>query len=169
MRFVLDVFIRKVVTFFLRYCSPFFYTVKKKLYVSQMGYCHDSVEIHFPIHISPRDKVILSKGVVLNPFVQIWGAGTVKIGENSLVASHVVISSSTHDYGVSPIRSKRIDESVVIGTDVWIGAGAIVLPGVTIGDGAVVGAGSVVLKDVPSMAIVVGNPAQIINYRKCEK
>lgn len=54
---------------------------------------------------------------------------------------------------------------VVIGNDVWIGAGAIILPGVTIGDGAVIGAGSVVTKSVPPFAIVAGCPAKIIKKR----
>ena len=49
---------------------------------------------------------------------------------------------------------------VVVGTDVWIGGGAIVLPGVTIGDGAIVGAGAVVTRDVRPGATVVGNPAR---------
>ncbi|HJU04769.1 MAG TPA: NAD(P)H-binding protein [Nitrospiraceae bacterium] len=49
-----------------------------------------------------------------------------------------------------------------IGNDVWIGGGAIILPGVTIGDGSVVGAGSVVVHDVPPASVVVGNPARIV-------
>ena len=49
-----------------------------------------------------------------------------------------------------------------IGDGVWIGGGAIVLPGVTIGDGCVVGAGSVVTRDLPPLALAVGNPARII-------
>jgi acetyltransferase-like isoleucine patch superfamily enzyme len=53
----------------------------------------------------------------------------------------------------------------VIGNDVYIGVGAIVLSGITIGDGAVVGAGSVVAKPVPPYAVVVGNPARIVHYR----
>ena len=58
--------------------------------------------------------------------------------------------------------------SVIIGNDVWIGQGAKILSGVTIGDGAVIGAYSVITKDVPSYAIVVGNPQQIIKYRFSE-
>lgn len=54
---------------------------------------------------------------------------------------------------------------IVIGNDVWIGAGAIILKGVTVGDGAVVGAGSVVTKDVPPYAVVGGIPAKLIRYR----
>lgn len=56
-------------------------------------------------------------------------------------------------------------KKVVIGNDVWIGANAIVMPGITISDGAIVGAGAVVTKDVPAYAIVAGIPAKIIKYR----
>lgn len=55
--------------------------------------------------------------------------------------------------------------ATVIGNDVWIGSGAIVVGGVTVGDGVVIGAGAVVAKDVPPYAIVVGNPAQVHRYR----
>ncbi|WP_050591074.1 MULTISPECIES: CatB-related O-acetyltransferase [unclassified Mesorhizobium] len=54
---------------------------------------------------------------------------------------------------------------IILGNDVWIGHGSIILPGVSIGDGAVVGAGSVVTKDVPPYAIVAGNAARLIRYR----
>ncbi len=52
-----------------------------------------------------------------------------------------------------------------LGHDVWIGHGAVVLPGVSLGNGAVVGAGAIVTKDVPAFAIVVGNPARLLRYR----
>lgn len=54
---------------------------------------------------------------------------------------------------------------VVLGNDVWVGYGALVLSGVKIGDGAVVGAGAVVTRDVPAYAVVAGNPAQILRHR----
>jgi acetyltransferase-like isoleucine patch superfamily enzyme len=56
-------------------------------------------------------------------------------------------------------------EPTVIGNDVFVGVGAIILGGVTVGDGAVIGAGAVVSKSVPPYAVVVGNPAQIVRYR----
>ena len=59
----------------------------------------------------------------------------------------------------------RKNESVVIGNDVWIGADAIILPGVRIGDGAVIAAGAVVTKDVECYEVVGGNPARHIKYR----
>ncbi len=58
------------------------------------------------------------------------------------------------------------EKQIVVGDDVWLGYGAIILPGVTIGDGAIIGAGTVVTKDVPPYAIVGGNPAKVIRFRK---
>ena len=54
---------------------------------------------------------------------------------------------------------------VIIGDDVWIGARAIIMPGIVIGRGAVIGAGSVVTKNVDEYAVVAGNPARVIKYR----
>ena len=54
---------------------------------------------------------------------------------------------------------------VIIGNDVWIGAGAVILSGISIGDGAVIGAETVVSKDIPPYAVVVGNPMRIVKYR----
>lgn len=65
-------------------------------------------------------------------------------------------------YGNSEIRNNEV---VIIGNDVWIGANAVILPGVTIGDGAVVAAGAVVAKDVAPYEIVGGVPAKRIRYR----
>jgi len=138
---------------------------RRKLFIASLGSCHPEVQLYFPISIEPRDKVTIEEGVAIAQFVQIWAHGGVRIGRNTLIASHAVITSSTHDYRTVPIRSKRIDKPVDIGADVWIGSGAIVMPGVTIGDGAVVGAGAVVLEDVPPNAIVVGNPAKLLKYR----
>jgi maltose O-acetyltransferase len=68
-----------------------------------------------------------------------------------------------------PVRMAAWDRSrreVCIGNDVWIGAGATVLPGVRIGDGGVIGAGAVVTTDVPASAIVAGVPARVLRYRR---
>lgn len=104
------------------------------------------------------------------------------IGTFTSIANGVVLGGARHPMewvGMSPVfyagrdsvKAKFAEHllaeppEVDIGNDVWIGRSAIVLGGVTIGDGAVVGAGSVVTKNVPSYAIVAGNPARIIRYR----
>ena len=81
----------------------------------------------------------------------------------------VIIQSTNHlfDSRLTPMRlqGKTEDDPIVIGDDVWIGARAIILPGVHIGRGAIVSAGAVVTDDVPEYAIVAGNPARVIKQR----
>jgi maltose O-acetyltransferase len=93
----------------------------------------------------------------------------VSLGKNVVMGPDVVLMTTAHAFenpnvpirqqGALPVRP------IFIGDDVWLGTRVIVLPGVTIGNGAVVGAGSIVTKDVPSMAIVAGNPARVIRQR----
>jgi maltose O-acetyltransferase len=90
------------------------------------------------------------------------------IGPNAqfLTASHPLLPEERFienpDGGIPPFAPMTIAREIVIGEYVWIGAGAIIMPGVHIGDAAVVGAGAVVTKSVPARAVVVGNPARVI-------
>ncbi|MFE4759415.1 CatB-related O-acetyltransferase [Bacillus mycoides] len=68
-----------------------------------------------------------------------------------------------------PQSFKEFNAKTIIGNDVWIGAQAIIMKGISIGNGAIIGAGSVVTKDIPPYAIAVGNPAKIIKYRFDQK
>lgn len=98
------------------------------------------------------------------------GGGILEIGDNVTIAEHVTIVCSNHGIEAGKtIRGQFWDTQktgVSIKEDVWIGANVVILPGVTIGGHSIVGAGSVVTKDVPEYAIVCGNPAKIIKYRK---
>lgn len=119
--------------------------------------------------ICQGDNVKVGKNVSFGGNVLLYGTATISIGSHTMIGYNTIIHTSTHDYNSHPIWLKRIDRPVEIGNHVWIGAGAIILPGIRIGDYAVVGAGSVVTRHVPSGAIVAGNPAKIIKYRDLEK
>lgn len=95
------------------------------------------------------------------------------IGDNALIAPNVQIYTAFHPLNAKD-RFGEVKENgvfefcktqtapVIIGNNVWIGGGAIILPGVTIGDNVVIGAGSVVTKDIPSNKIAYGNPCKVI-------
>lgn len=92
------------------------------------------------------------------------------MGNNILLAGNVCfIGKNDHTFDIpcktiwSGTRGKN--DPIIIGNDVWIGHGAIIMAGVNIGDGAIIAAGSIVTKDVPPCAIVGGNPAKNIKYR----
>ena len=91
--------------------------------------------------------------------------GPVTIGSHVNLAQGITVTALNHNFGDS---NMRIDEQgvstkpVKIGDDVWIGANAVILPGVTIGNHAVVAAGAVVTKDVPPHCLVAGVPAKVI-------
>jgi maltose O-acetyltransferase len=98
--------------------------------------------------------------------------GAVIIGNNVMMGPEAVILSGSHNYDkidVPMSEQGRITASpVIIGDDVWIGTRVIILPGCKVGKGVIIGAGAVVAKDVPDYAVVAGNPARIIRYRKAE-
>ncbi len=81
--------------------------------------------------------------------------------------SHFTYRSSAYGLGGDDpaIFAWRRASKVTLGHDVWIGHGAIVLPGISIGTGAAIGAGTIVTKDVPPFAVVVGNPGRVLRYR----
>lgn len=92
------------------------------------------------------------------------GDSAISIGKNCDISSRVSIVSGTHQVNPSGMRvaGKGIGRDVVIGDGVWIGFGAMILPGVSVGNMSIVAAGSVVTKDVPSYTMVGGNPARIL-------
>ena len=90
--------------------------------------------------------------------------GPVTIGSHVNLAQHVTVTALNHNFSTSGmIDTQGVSTApVTISDDVWIGAGAVILPGVTIGEHVVVAAGSVVTKDIPSHSVVAGVPAKVI-------
>jgi acetyltransferase-like isoleucine patch superfamily enzyme len=91
-----------------------------------------------------------------------------RIGSHSLIAPGCFITDHGHRFEAGRFIDTQGNDArpVAIGDDVWLGARAVVLPGVRIGDGAVVGAGAVVTRDVPAGAIVAGVPARVVGERR---
>ena len=96
----------------------------------------------------------------------------VKIGNHCIVANEVMFITGNHKidevgkYISENIKkNNELDLDIIIEDDVWIGARAIILKGVTLGEGSIIGAGSVVTKNVEPFSIVGGNPAKFIKYR----
>ena len=85
------------------------------------------------------------------------------VGDNTMMAPNVILASATHPI-LPELREKgyQCNLPVRIGKNCWLGAGVIVLPGVTIGDNSVIGAGSVVNKDIPANVVAVGNPCKVL-------
>jgi acetyltransferase-like isoleucine patch superfamily enzyme len=97
---------------------------------------------------------------------------SVNIGSNVMIGAYSYITSAVHriaDANRPMISQGFAGRTVNISDDVWIGTGSIILPGVTVGKGSVIGAGSVVTKDVPSMEIWGGVPAQKIRSRELDQ
>lgn len=109
------------------------------------------------------ENITIGSNTVINRYTYLDGRAGIEIGDNVNISHYTLVQTLTHD----PQNPDFICliKPVVIESDSWIGARAIILPGVRIGRGAVVGAGSVVTKDVPSYSIVAGNPAKIIGPR----
>lgn len=121
--------------------------------------------IRQPVVIEFPGNVHIDDDVSINAFVHMWGNAGIKIGKRSMIASHVAITSATHDPDSRQMHKSLNTAPVVIENDVWIGAHAVIFPGVTIGEHAVVGAGAVVRADVPAYAVVAGIPAKLIRHK----
>ena len=107
---------------------------------------------------------IIGNNTYIGEYLTVFCAGQVKIGENCLIASNVMIADENHGLDISLDYSEnRLEvKSVTIGNGVWIGEKVCILPGVTIGNKSVVAAGSGVTINVPEYSIVAGNPARVI-------
>ena len=108
-------------------------------------------------------NIELGKNFYANHHCIILDAAKVSIGDDVLLGPGVQIYTVTHPLDAAQ-RKTGLEKgvAVTIGNSVWVGGGAIILPGVSIGEGAVVAAGAVVTKDVPAYVVVAGNPAKVI-------
>lgn len=114
-----------------------------------------------PVQIDFPKQMTFGDHVFINHSFTAMSIGGIEIGNNVQIGPHVTIVTDNHDFDNRYVLKCR---SVKIENNVWIGAEAKIMPGVTIGENAVVAGGAVVTKNVPANAIVGGNPAKVIKY-----
>ncbi|HUZ93396.1 MAG TPA: sugar O-acetyltransferase [Edaphobacter sp.] len=124
--------------------------------------CGPRSTIRPPFYCDYGYNIRLGSGVFLNFNCVLLDVTSIEIGDQTQIGPAVQIYAADHPRSPEARRAGLENGCPVrIGANVWIGGGAIILPGVTIGDDAIIGAGSVVTRDVPPGATVVGNPARI--------
>ena len=116
-----------------------------------------------PLTLAFGKTVSIGDNTYINSNLTLVDDYTIKIGSGVLFAPNVTISATGH-----PVHHKLRTHGemysfpVTIGDNVWIGSGAVIMPGVTIGNNSVIGAGSIVTKDIPADCIAVGNPCRVL-------
>lgn len=121
----------------------------------------DGSYIRPPFHCDYGYNITLGKGVFLNFNCVILDVVKVTIGDGTQIGPGTQILTADHPRDPAQRRAGlELGRPIVIGANVWIGGGAIILPGVTVGDDAIIGAGAVVTRDVRASATVAGNPAR---------
>ncbi|RFU85842.1 sugar O-acetyltransferase [Streptomyces triticagri] len=116
-----------------------------------------------PLYVDFGSYITVGAGTFVNSSLTALDVAPIRIGRDCQIGPNVQLLTPTHPLDPQQRRDKlEAALPITIGDNVWLGGGAIVLPGVTIGDDSVIGAGSVVTKDIPAGVVAVGNPARVI-------
>jgi len=126
------------------------------------------VTIHHTTYVRNPEGFTIGDNSNVNHGSELYSAGGITIGKGTMIAYQVVILSDTRTFlgpELLKSRTERIKKPVLIGDDVWIGARAMIMPGVRIANHAIVAGGSIVTKDINEWEVVAGNPAKVIKKR----
>ena len=120
---------------------------------------------------SNAQNIVIGARISLGARCHLWagpGRGRIVIGDDVLFGPEVMVTAATYRHGDGqPVTAQAMDEAdVEIGSDVWLGTRAVVLPGARIGEGSIVGAGALVRGTIPPFSIAVGAPARVIGRRR---
>lgn len=138
---------------------------KKEQYIKAVfAECGEKCYIELPFHANwGGSHVHFGSGVYANSNLTLVDDGHIYVGDKVMFGPNVTIATANHP--IDPelrARGLQYNKDVRIGENAWLGAGVIVVPGVTIGKNAVIGAGSVVTKDIPDNVVAVGNPCRVL-------
>lgn len=114
-----------------------------------------------PIYSDFGRNIKLGRNVFINSGCCFQDQGGIELGDGCMIGHQVVIATLNHDL-MPERRASMMPAKVTLGRNVWVGAHATILPGVTIGDNSVVAAGAVVTKDVPANCVTAGVPARVV-------
>lgn len=121
----------------------------------------EGVGLFPPIYSDFGRNIKLGRNVFINSGCCFQDQGGIELGDGCMIGHQVVIATLNHDL-MPERRASMIPARVTLGRNVWVGAHATILPGVTIGDNSVVAAGAVVTKDVPANCVAAGVPARVV-------
>jgi maltose O-acetyltransferase len=136
--------------------------LRRELLLKIFGKGGDSVSLQPPFFCDYGSNIELGERVFFNFNCIVLDVCKISIGDYSQFGSGVQILTPLHPLNAALRREQEYGAPVTIGSDVWVGSGAIILPGVTIGSRTVVGAGSVVSRSLPDDVLAVGNPCTIV-------
>lgn len=142
---------------------------RRTLLAQRLGAVGEGSTIRPPFHCDYGFNVRIGDGVFLNFGCVILDVVEVTIGDKTQIGPNVQILTADHPRDPAEREAGlEFGRPIHIGRNVWIGGGAIILPGLTVGDDALIGAGSVVTRDVPKGATVVGNPARVVSTSRVD-
>ncbi|MFV0280850.1 MAG: sugar O-acetyltransferase [Rhodoblastus sp.] len=140
------------------------YDARLALLREKLGHVGARVVVRAPFHCDYGYNIRLGDGVFLNFNCVFLDSVLIEIGAGTQIGPNVQIYGADHPRDPAQRRAGlEFGQPVKIGANVWIGGGAIILPGVNVGDDAIIGAGAVVTRDVPAGATVAGNPARRVD------
>ncbi|MBA2117933.1 sugar O-acetyltransferase [Bremerella alba] len=135
---------------------------RQRILVELLGAGGATATIEPPFQCDYGRNIHLGENVYFNFNCVVLDVCRVTIGDHTLIGPSVQIYTATHPLQAKLRREQEFGKPITIGSDVWIGGGAILCPGVTVGDRTVIGAGSVVTKDLPPDVFAAGNPCRVI-------
>lgn len=136
---------------------------RRQLLADLLGEVGEGVEIRPPLRVDYGSHLRIGARTFVNYGLVALDVAPITIGADVQIGTNVQLLTPTHPIEPGPRRDKwEAARPIEIGDNVWLGSGAIVLPGVTIGENTVVGAGAVVTRDLPANVVAVGNPARVV-------
>jgi maltose O-acetyltransferase len=139
---------------------------RRRILREMFGRGGDSVWMQPPFFCDYGSNIELGERVFFNFNCVVLDVCRVRIGSYSLFGPAVQIYTPMHPLDAELRRREEFGKPIDIGSDVWVGGGALILPGVHVGDRTVIGAGSVVTRDVPAGVFAAGNPCRVIREIK---